>query len=96
MASADQQAIAALLKDVESAHGSYETTVLGGVRDEAWAQWYADYLLAHGLAEHLGAASPSTASLASRLSQLDVKYRQAQPNVPWTEFYAARLAAEAT
>ena len=91
MTSADQSAIVALLEDVESAHGTYETNVLGGVRDEAWPEWYASYLLAHGLSERLGNHILSQENLATRLTQLDAEYRQAQPNVPWTEFYARSL-----
>jgi hypothetical protein len=95
MTSANQTDIVALLEKVESAHGTYETTVLGGVRDEAWSQWYADYLLAHGLAEHLGTQDLSLESLATQLTQLDAEYRHAKLNDPWTEFYAERLAADA-
>jgi hypothetical protein len=95
MTNAHQTAIVALLEAVESAHGNYETAVLGGVRDEAWAQWYANYLLAHGLAEHLENSELSPESLATRLAQLDADYRRAQPNVPWSEFYAQGLTADA-
>jgi hypothetical protein len=91
MMSANQAAIVALLEGVESAHGTYETNVLGGVRDEEWPKWYASYLLAHGLGERLGTPDLSSENLATRLTQLDAEYRQAQPNVPWTEFYARRL-----
>ena len=93
MASADRAAIVALLEDVESAHGNYETNTLGGVRDDAWPQWYASYLLEHGLAEQLNSPNLTTERLASRLVELDGDYRRTHPNVPWTEFYAERLAA---
>ena len=82
MTSAHQTAIVALLEEVESAHGTYETTVLGGVRDEAWSQWYANYLLAHGLAERLGTQDLSSESLATQLTQLDAEYRREQSNRP--------------
>jgi hypothetical protein len=92
MTDANQAAIVALLQETESAHGSYESTVLGGIRDEAWARWYADDLLHRGLAKRLGEPHLSAESLATRLTQLDAEYRRVQPNVPWTEYYAARLA----
>jgi hypothetical protein len=95
VASADRAAIVALLQDVESAHGNYETNTLGGVRDEAWAQWYAGYLLEHGLADQLSSPGLTPEHLASRLVELDEEYRRTQPNVPWTEFYAERLFADA-
>jgi hypothetical protein len=37
--------LAGLLREAEAAHGKYETEELGGVRDEEWADWYADFIL---------------------------------------------------
>jgi hypothetical protein len=34
-----------LLREAEAAHGKYETEELGGVRDEEWAPWYADFIM---------------------------------------------------
>jgi hypothetical protein len=34
-----------LLRAAEAAHGQYEKTVLGGVRDEEWAPWYAEFIV---------------------------------------------------
>jgi len=34
-----------LLMEAEKAHGKYETEELGGVRDENWASWYAEFIL---------------------------------------------------
>ena len=34
-----------LLREAEAAHGVYETTELGGVRDEEWAPWYAEFIV---------------------------------------------------
>jgi hypothetical protein len=34
-----------LLREAEAAHGRYETEELGGVRDEEWAAWYADFIV---------------------------------------------------
>ena len=51
-----EKAIAALLTETETAHGVYETNVLGGVFDEEWPTWYAAYLLDHGLRDLLPGA----------------------------------------
>jgi hypothetical protein len=37
--------LADLLREAEAAHGVYETEELGGVRDEEWAAWYAEFIV---------------------------------------------------
>lgn len=44
----------ALLAEAEGAHGVYESTELDGVYDEAWARWYAAYLVDHGIGRLIG------------------------------------------
>ena len=34
-----------LLREAEAAHGEYERDELGGVRDEEWAAWYAEFIV---------------------------------------------------
>jgi hypothetical protein len=34
-----------LLREAEEAHGQYEKEELGGVRDEEWAPWYAEFIV---------------------------------------------------
>jgi hypothetical protein len=34
-----------LLREAEAAHGKYEAEELGGVRDEEWAPWYAEFIV---------------------------------------------------
>jgi hypothetical protein len=34
-----------LLREAEAAHGKYEKEELGGVRDEEWAAWYAEFIV---------------------------------------------------
>jgi len=34
-----------LLRAAEAAHGKYERDELGGVRDEEWAPWYAEFIV---------------------------------------------------
>ena len=33
------------LREAEAAHGEYEKEELGGVRDEEWAPWYAEFIV---------------------------------------------------
>ena len=87
--------IAALLREAESAHGAYEATVLGGIRDEAWPIWYANYLLDHGLSEHLSGETALTVDqLADMLSDLAADYEREQPTTPWPDAYARAILAQ--
>jgi hypothetical protein len=89
-----EQAIAALLREAETAHGAYETTVLGGVYDEAWPAWYAAYLLDHGLRDHLpGAARLDVSNLAAMLARLAADYDQGEQTSPWPDVYARGIVA---
>ena len=47
MADADltKEELTGLLREAEEAHGVYETEELGGVRDEEWAPWYAEFIV---------------------------------------------------
>jgi len=37
--------LAELLREAEKAHGTYEKQELGGVRDEDWPAWYAEFIV---------------------------------------------------
>lgn len=88
--------IARLLAETEAAHGDYETTALGGARDENWPGWYATYLLEHGLPDILPHAGNLGANkLGAILEQLDADYRREQPESEWPTYYAERLGAMA-
>lgn len=94
MASTREMAVAALLRDAETAHGAYETSVLGGVYDAGWPRWYASYLLDHNLATHLpGDVSLDVELLAALLKRLAADYDQEATQDPWPDFYARRLVA---
>ena len=45
LADVTKEELAGLLRDAEAAHGVYETEELGGVRDEEWASWYAEFVV---------------------------------------------------
>jgi hypothetical protein len=40
-----KEELARYLRAAEAAHGKYETEELGGVRDEEWAEWYAEFIV---------------------------------------------------
>jgi hypothetical protein len=40
-----KEELARLLREAEAAHGRYEKEELGGVRDEEWASWYAEFIV---------------------------------------------------
>lgn len=89
-----ESAVAALLREAQAAHGQYESTVLGGERDEAWAEWYAAYLLEHGIEDLLPDASDiEVGDLATLLVRYDADYRREQPAWPWPDAYAQSLVA---
>lgn len=45
MSDLTKEDLARLLREAEAAHGKYETQELGGVRDEEWASWYAEFIV---------------------------------------------------
>jgi hypothetical protein len=94
METTPEKAIAALLRETETAHGAYETNDLGGVYDEAWPAWYAAYLLDHGLNEHLpGAESLDVANLSAMLARLAADYERGARDNPWPDVYAQGIIA---
>ena len=40
-----KEELTGLLREAETAHGQYEKEELGGVRDEEWASWYAEFIV---------------------------------------------------
>jgi hypothetical protein len=40
-----KEELSGLLREAEAAHGKYEAEELGGVRDEEWASWYAEFIV---------------------------------------------------
>jgi hypothetical protein len=94
METTGEKAVAALLRDAETAHGAYETDVLGGVYDEAWPGWYAAYLLDHGLGDLLpGAERLDVATLAAELARLAADYERGEKRSPWPDVYAQGIVA---
>ena len=89
-----EQAVAALVREAQAAHGAYETNVLGGVFDADWPAWYAVYLLDHGLSDHLpGGESLDVANLTAMLARLAADYEQGEQASPWPDVYARGIVA---
>ena len=57
MSELTKEALTRLLQEAEAAHGVYEKEELGGVRDEQWSAWYAEFIV-NKLNERLGALRP--------------------------------------
>jgi hypothetical protein len=94
MEATPEKAITALLTETETAHGAYETDVLGGVFDEAWPTWYAAYLLDHGLDKCLpGPGGLDVATLAAMLARVAAGYEQGDKTSPWPDVYARGIIA---
>ena len=88
-------AIAALLVETESAHGVYETTVLNGIYDQDWPQWYATYAVEHGMGDLVG--HPVTAEdLGAFLETAFAEFKGVEPAQPdgWAAYIGQRIAAE--
>jgi hypothetical protein len=60
--------------------------------DPDWASWYADWLLDHSELPQLLDGAPIRSHLVHALVTLDRDYTAAQPDEPWEDWYAARLA----
>lgn len=70
-----------------AAHGEYEMTALHGEYDQQWAEWYANYLLAHDWNDIFPEAW-NAASLADALRQADTAHRANAPQQKWQDYYA--------
>jgi hypothetical protein len=89
-----EQAVAALLKETETAHCAYETTVLDGTFDAEWPAWYAAYLLDHGLADHFSdSKSLDVENLAAMLARLAADYDRGDKTSPWPDVYANAIVS---
>lgn len=85
----DTAAVAELLSQAGAAHGMYEERELGGVYDQRWPQWYAAYLVDHGLGGLVG-VELAVERVAAWLSACDATYKAQRPALGWPAFYAGR------
>ncbi len=83
-------AIAALFTRAGEAHHIYERDVLNGAYHEDWHDWYAGFVIEHGISDLLG--TPVTAKqLIAFFKQVSADHRAEQPDEHWTRYYARAL-----
>lgn len=90
MADLVQQKLQDLLSKAQSAHHDFEATELDGAFDEQWAAWYAEYLLANGIAGLLG-SEPDVDSLAAHLEDISRRHKAERTAPAWAEYTAREL-----
>lgn len=79
-----------LLVRAKKAHYTYEKKVLKGKHDEDWPDWYADYLIGHGLDNIVG--DKLEAEMLSRFLLQTALEKLSQPNrLTWAEFTARKF-----
>lgn len=91
MGQIDVEQVKDLLKQAVAAHHEYEQNELGGVYHEEWPEWYADWLIAHGLNDRLG-QNLEAAALAARLKAINDDHQQAETGKSWARYTAEALA----
>ncbi len=82
----DQTNLKIVLEEAANYHHEYETNVLGGVFDEAWADWYGAFLV--GKVDQL--TKPSEVTQALQWAA-DMHEREPNQAMPWSEFYAGYM-----
>jgi hypothetical protein len=79
-----------LFHQAESAYQQYELKIRCGDRDIRWPEWYAEYLIGHGLdlliEDRLGSDL-----LAGFLLLSKADHKACKSNLSWEEFAAARM-----
>lgn len=95
MTTPEPDGIRALLAEAEAAHGAYEAAELGGVYDQDWPRWYAQYALDHGI-DALLSRPVDVDELAEYLTRSWQEYQQAEPKPaePWGTYTARRIATD--
>lgn len=94
MATHDLGSITALLDRAGQAHSQYEQAELNGVYDQAWAAWYAAYVVEHGLGALLGHAV-TAGQVAAFFARSFAQYQREGITEAWPAYTARALAAEA-
>lgn len=87
-----QEPLSTLLAEAKRAHARFEEEQ--GRADPDWPGWYADWLIANGVAKLL-AGPVDRDRLRERLAALDEEYRAARHPAEWPEYYAAALLQQA-
>lgn len=88
-------AVEALLEATMDAHGTFEEKHLKGAHDKKWAQWYAEYVVKHGMCNVVGNAL-TTDQLANFLAATKDEFEllEPTPTEPWATYTARRITTE--
>lgn len=79
-----------LLLRTENAHGQYEETELNGVYDQNWSQWYAAYLVQHGLSA-IVQQEITAEQLSVFLAKSFEAFKKNNLGLGWEEYTARKL-----
>lgn len=79
-----------LLEMADRAHHQYEVLVLHGKRDETWYEWYAEYLIGHGI-DAILEDMLSVDRLARFLASMDEVRRGSSNVMDWGDGTARRM-----
>lgn len=82
-----------LLIQAGNAHHVYEQTVLKGAYDQEWANWYADYVIQHGLGDLLN-QSVTTEQVSQFFSESYRMYEQKNTDQNWASYTAEKMIEE--
>jgi hypothetical protein len=80
------------LQMAASEHHTYETTVLEGVHDAQWPEWYARWLIEQRLNEMLETELTAEA-LSQQIIEINAAYEQSDKSESWNTFTANALIA---
>ncbi len=61
-----------------------------GGPSHTWAEWYAEFLIENGIADHVG-FDPDADLVASWLMKAHAEHRASAPDERWPAFYAERI-----
>jgi hypothetical protein len=81
--------VASLLHEAGETHHLVYRIVDGD--DPDWASWYADWLLNLSELPQVLGTTPIRSELVWLLVTLDKDYAQANPDMPWPQWYADRI-----
>jgi hypothetical protein len=84
--------VAALLQEAGETHHLVYRIVDG--EDPDWASWYADWLLKLSELPQILGTTPVRSELVWLLVQLDKQFTQANPQLPWPQWYADRIVEQ--
>lgn len=83
-------AIALLLTQAGQAHHDYEQSVLKGVYDQDWADWYAEYVIQNGLIKLLE-QEITVQQVSQFFTQSYEAYKGKKSGESWAEYTAREI-----